>query len=55
MEKPKCWPATSSISWDPGSAALRAVSHPGNEGGYKYLMEALVKDAAAHAQRDSQG
>lgn len=36
----------SSLAWDPSAAALRAVSHIGNEGGYKYLMEVRVKQAA---------
>jgi hypothetical protein len=34
------------ISWDSGDAALRAVSHVGDEGGYKYLMVARIKEAA---------
>ena len=36
----------SSLAWDPNAAALRAVSHIGDEGGYKYYMEAHIKQAA---------
>ena len=34
----------SSIKWDAGRGAVHAVSHIGNEGGYKYLIEAWIKD-----------
>lgn len=40
----------SSISWDPKSAAVRAVSHTGNEGHYKYLLDALVKEATLQTE-----
>lgn len=34
-----------SIAWDAKAGGIRAVSHIGNEGGHKYLLELLIKEA----------
>lgn len=34
-----------SIAWDAEANGVRAISHTGNEGGMKYLVELLIKEA----------